>query len=210
MSEAIVSLENEVTNESEQLFRLENLEKIIERGQKAFYETGNALKTINEKELYKEQYSSFETYCQERWGMTSRNANYLMTAADIMNNLKENNCSQLPVNEYQIRALKSLEPEDQVKVWNEVINNAPNGKITGDLVKEVVKKHQQQKQPIEQQILLTKEAKKIYDALSTLSKCEVGKIREAIFSPSGEELEMPKLIQKVIDSFNNLELELVA
>lgn len=44
---------------------------------------------------------------------------------------------KLPMNERQARALNGLEPDMQVKVWQEVIETAPEGKVTAAIVKAV-------------------------------------------------------------------------
>jgi hypothetical protein len=60
--------------------RLDELEKIIEKGKTTFLEVGNALLAIREEKLYRPQ--TFEQYCLERWNFTDRRARQLMTYAE--------------------------------------------------------------------------------------------------------------------------------
>ncbi|NEP10220.1 MAG: hypothetical protein F6K14_08370 [Symploca sp. SIO2C1] len=136
--------------------------------------------------------------------MTKRRANQLISSALVMENLNGNNCSHiLPANEAQIRFLTSLTSEQQLEVWQKAVETAPNGKPTAKLVKEIAEKYDSDNHD---QVLLSTEAKRISDALSTLSKYEIGQIRETIFSPEGEQLGMPELARKVGEKFNHLEL----
>ena len=61
--------------------RLAELEAIVERGQKTFLEVGRALREIRDGRLYKKNYSTFEEYCQRRWGM-GRSAAYAYMEAE--------------------------------------------------------------------------------------------------------------------------------
>jgi hypothetical protein len=75
----------ELTQE-EQRDRL-HLERIIER---SFYEAGIALKQLRDRRLYRSTHPTFEEYCQDRFGYSSRRQPYLLIeAATIVDNLKE-------------------------------------------------------------------------------------------------------------------------
>jgi hypothetical protein len=74
---------------------LRELESIIERGQQTFLEVGNALREIRDGRLYKKNYSSFEEYCQTRWGWTRRNANYYIEATEYVESQSGKNPSQI-------------------------------------------------------------------------------------------------------------------
>lgn len=194
-------------NPSEQQERVQ-LEAKISQHQQAFDEVGNALIAIRDKRLYRSTHDTFECYCQEQWDMTSRRANQLINAANVMQNLKtnrdENNCSQiLPANEAQIRYLTSLTPEQQREVWQQAVDKSPNGKPTASLVKEIVAPD---RSVSSRKVVLSTSSKKIYEAISVLAKYEVGQMREAVFSFQGEQLGLPKLASKVADSFSLLEL----
>lgn len=61
--------------------RLAELEEVVERGQQTFVEVGLALAEIRENLLYRATYSTFEAYCQDRWGWTSSRARQLIAAS---------------------------------------------------------------------------------------------------------------------------------
>jgi len=60
---------------------LERLEKILERTQADFLLHGRTLLELREKKLYLRDYSTFEGYCQGRWGYGAKRAQQLMKAA---------------------------------------------------------------------------------------------------------------------------------
>jgi hypothetical protein len=102
--------------------RLNQLEEIIERGKETFVEVGLALLEIRDKRLYKESYSSFDSYCRERWGYDRTYAHRLIDAADTAHKM-------LPIgnisSESQARELAPLMKEDEqeaVKVWRDLKN----------------------------------------------------------------------------------------
>jgi hypothetical protein len=57
------------------------LEAIIEQGQKTFLKVGNALLEIRDARLYRDEQSTFEDYCEIRWGLGVRRAQQIMLAA---------------------------------------------------------------------------------------------------------------------------------
>jgi hypothetical protein len=116
---------------------LENLEIVIERGLNTFVDVGEALLTIRDERLYRQEYSTFEDYCQTRWNIARRTAYQLIDAAKVVENVR--NCAQiLPLNESQARPLTSLDPETQIKVWQEAVDTAPEGNITARHIQQVV------------------------------------------------------------------------
>lgn len=118
--------------------RLIECERVIERGLNTFVEVGAALLEIRDSRLYKDNYSTFEDYCRERWGMERRRVYQLMDAAGVVENVK--NFSHLPTRESHVAPLVGLSPELQTQVWQQVIETAPEGKITGAFVQETVEK----------------------------------------------------------------------
>jgi phage N-6-adenine-methyltransferase len=114
-------------------------ERVIEHGLNTFVEVGAALLKIRDNRLYKDNYPTFEDYCRERWGMDKRYANYQIAAAQVIGNLGTI-VPTLPANEAQVRPLTNLPPEQQVQVWQQVVDTAPAGKITAAFVQETVEK----------------------------------------------------------------------
>lgn len=200
--------------------KLAQLERQIAKEQQAFYRVGKALKTIRDERLYlSSSHSNFETYCKEKWDMGKRKANYLIKAAETVNHLKKhfcpdgNNCSQipLPINESQIRELAKLSPEEQIKIWEQIVNKVnEKEKLTANLVNGAIaeyKKPNNSSEPPTALLALTPEAKKISEAISTLSQYNVGQIRQAIFSFEGEQINLPELAKNLIEKFQKIELD---
>lgn len=134
--------------------QLAECEAVIEEGLRTFVDVGNALLTIRDKRLYRDEYGTFEAYCQERWGWTRQHANRTIAAAEIVRNLEpmgsisgpvtfqnsQYRVTVCPTSERQIRSLTSLEPEQQREIWALAVETAPEGKVTGAHVQKVVDK----------------------------------------------------------------------
>lgn len=117
--------------------RLAACEAVIEQGMKTVFDVGLALLEIRTSRLYRETFSTFEDYCNERWRFTRMRASQLIAAAGVFENV--NNCLQpAPANEAQVRPLVQLEPEQQREAWQQAVDTAPNGKITAAHVQSVV------------------------------------------------------------------------
>jgi regulator of replication initiation timing len=120
--------------------RLTQLESIVEQGLQTFYEVGKALEEIRDQKLSRETERTFEAYCRNKWNIAKRTAYQLIDAAQVMENLAEIEGSK-PTNERQVRPLAKLDPELQIKIWEEALELATNGKPTGASVKRLVDKH---------------------------------------------------------------------
>jgi hypothetical protein len=116
--------------------RLQEFETTIERGLQTFYEVGYALAEIREQRLYRAEYGTFEDYCVERWKMRRAQANRLITASEVMENLDP--IGSKPTNEAQTRPLAKLPAEEQGPAWEEAVERS-GGKPTARHVEEVVK-----------------------------------------------------------------------
>jgi len=130
--------------------RFDQLEAVIERGLKAFYEVGKALTEIRDDQLYKEKgYSNFRKYCEQRWGLKKSHAYRAIKAAEVFDNLvtslkvspigDNSHPKILPTNEAQIRPLTRLQPNLQREAWLQAVENSPHGKITAKDVQKVAK-----------------------------------------------------------------------
>jgi hypothetical protein len=83
---------------------LAHLEGVIERGLQTFIEVGEALLRIREERLYREAgYSSFEAYCQQRWGHRRAWADRHITAVRKVAELDPTGST--PASEWQARQL---------------------------------------------------------------------------------------------------------
>lgn len=119
---------------------LQQLETVIEHGLQTFYEVGQALLDIKERELYKE-FGTFEDYCERRWGLNARYLRRIRAATEIRQNIIESGpIGPLPETEGQTRPLSQLtEPEQQVAAWQIAVESAANGRITSRHVEAAVK-----------------------------------------------------------------------
>jgi hypothetical protein len=107
----------------DELRRLKECERVIERGLATFYEVGNALAEIRESQLYRISYATFEDYCREKWDMSRFYAHRLIDAAQVVENLLP--IGNIPLNEAQARELSPYEAEVQKAVWHVALNTAP-------------------------------------------------------------------------------------
>ncbi|MBE9047693.1 hypothetical protein IQ255_25375 [Pleurocapsales cyanobacterium LEGE 10410] len=78
---------NNVLSQAEQEER-DSLESTV---QQAFFIAGKALKTLRDKRLYRETHATFESYVRDRFDYTRRAADYLILAAQVVENLKAAN-----------------------------------------------------------------------------------------------------------------------
>ena len=118
--------------------RLAELEEIIEKGLKTFTHVGKSLIEIRDSKLYKEEYSTFNSYCKERWGMVKTQANRLISASNVVDNLTPMGVI-LPTNERQVRPMTKLEPEQQAVAWDKAVEVSEGNVPTAKVVQEVVK-----------------------------------------------------------------------
>jgi len=122
--------------------RLDELELVINKNMRAFYEIGTALKEIRDSRLYKDVlgYDTFEDYCRERWDFGRHYANYQIGATQVLENLQDGNhgYQTFPTSERQARPLTRLSPPLQIEAWTKVIDTAPDGKVTAVHVSRVV------------------------------------------------------------------------
>ena len=51
---------------------------------------------INAFHLYRETHRTFKEYRKERWGFTKTYANNLIGGANVVININDNNCCQIP------------------------------------------------------------------------------------------------------------------
>lgn len=113
----------------------ENIQQALEAGAAA----EQALIEIREKRLYREQYSTFEEYCEKRWKKGGRRIRQLMDFAEVKADIVQAGAASLPVNERQARALKQLPSGQRPQAWGEAVSTAGPGKQpTGKQVAAVV------------------------------------------------------------------------
>lgn len=111
---------------------LVELEAIVEKGRGTFIEVGLALTRIRDARLYKSTHSSWEKYCQHRWGWGRNYADKLARSAAVAAELAE--AGTIVPNEALARQLVSVPPEERAAVLAEAHELAQGGKPTAKLV----------------------------------------------------------------------------
>jgi hypothetical protein len=98
----------------------ERLEKVVEAGKQTFVAVGLALTEIRDRKLYRRDYSTFEAYCQDRWGWSRQRGSQLIQAAAVVEALPEK-MSTVVDNERVARELAKLPVPQQKAVIKEAI-----------------------------------------------------------------------------------------
>lgn len=111
---------------------------------------GGALRFIEATKMYRSQYATFEEYCLDRWGFDLADVESVMRCADIYMYLADvvpgevqhqeeaSRRDLIPWNEYQLRPFVGMDEDQQLQLWIEVVETAPEGDITPKHVKEVL------------------------------------------------------------------------
>jgi hypothetical protein len=126
--------------------RLAELEQVVDRGLQTFLEVGQALREIRDSRLYREDYSTFEAYLDERWGMSRSRGYRLIDAAAVAELVSP--MGDIP-NERQARELVPLldQPDDLVAVVREL--RAEYGdRITAEKTRIAVGEHLRREQQL--------------------------------------------------------------
>lgn len=110
--------------------RLRVKESAIERGAN---EVAKALAAIRDERLYRADYSTFEAYCRERWGMTRQHANRQIVAAEVAAALEPIG-STIP--ESQARELADLRDNpEQLRAVYQQAHDATGGSVTAAAIR---------------------------------------------------------------------------
>jgi hypothetical protein len=115
--------------------RLAALEAIIERSPKSFVDVGEALAEIRGERMYLDSSSSFEEYCQARWGFSRIRAHQLIDAARMASTMVSSHLAA-PTNERQARELGKVPEAEREQVWRETLERT-GGKPTAAAIREV-------------------------------------------------------------------------
>jgi hypothetical protein len=108
---------------------LDQAEHKIARGLKSFLEVGMALKEIKDKRLYRQEYNTFQEYCDKRWELSRPRAYELCAASQVVADLSAMaDIRLLPENERQARPLTWLkEAKHRKRAWEMALNAAKAG-----------------------------------------------------------------------------------
>jgi len=143
--------------------RRAELEDVITRSVKNFYDLGLALREIQQFRLYRDTHETFADYCKDMWEIARCRAYQMIDAARVVDYIKEvaqdfsptgdkkmskildkNNFIPrwLPQNDHQARALLPYKdnPEAIKTIVAEAVQTAPNGKVTASHLKKTAKR----------------------------------------------------------------------
>jgi site-specific DNA-methyltransferase (adenine-specific) len=93
---------------------LADLESIVEKHLKAFFEVGKALLRIRDEKLYLPEYDNFDDYCLIRWKFRRQHGYRLIEAAKVVDTLREvtDDVWEVVTSESQLRPLTKLDQVD--------------------------------------------------------------------------------------------------
>jgi len=122
----------------------DDLEKAIEKGLSGFVKVGRALETIRDRRLYREEFSSFEDYLQERWKISRSYAYRQIEAARVAEVVSPIGDTRAPATESVTRELAPLkaEPEQARQAWQEAVQEH-GPKPTAKQVREAVRRRKE-------------------------------------------------------------------
>lgn len=82
---------------------------------------GKALLTIRDKRLYRADYSTFEEYCQDKWGYTRQRGYQLIEAWETLDSLPKS-CQPMVDNERVARELSKIPPRKREAVLEKIVD----------------------------------------------------------------------------------------
>jgi hypothetical protein len=126
-------------------FRL--CEQVISRHKQALIETADALRTIRDKRLYRDEFKTFENYCQERWGFNKDRASQLITAKVVLDSLPKEVITKVSIqNERQIRAISQISGKSLPEVLKKA---SENGRLSAAKIEAAAREVEASKPDIE-------------------------------------------------------------
>jgi hypothetical protein len=117
---------------------LTEAEAKIEAGLQTFYDVGNALAQIRDRQLYRESHPSFQAYADQRWGIGKSYTSRLIGAAGTINNLIDAGMDRLPDSERHTRPMLALPAQAQRLAWGLVLDQVGTGKVNTTMVEAAV------------------------------------------------------------------------
>jgi hypothetical protein len=156
LTEVIQTEENkpaeQVETLSEQLTRCENQVKMglgmMKQGVSAI---GKALEEIVESKLYRLKKETFEIFCPEYFGISSKQAYDYIGAYHDLEHIKAfspigDKALPLPTNESQTRSIRNLSPEKKAEIYNTAVQESGGKTPTAAKIKEVADRDKPKKQ----------------------------------------------------------------
>ena len=120
--------------------RLEVCEGTIQTVWQSFVDVGLALAEIRDGRLYRNNFTSFEHYCERRWEFKRGKADYLISAARICRRIAETPGLPQPDRESQLRPLLAVSLEDAEMAWQYAVQFCCGRPVTARIVKRAVQK----------------------------------------------------------------------
>jgi hypothetical protein len=157
----------------EEAAELVKLEEVIRSGWTTFLEVGKALIRVRDGKLYKDEYASFEIYCQTKLGFSRPYAYNLIGSAEVSSQLSSIGDKEIkPVNEAQCRELISVPKEKRKEAWKKAVVEADGKPLTAKIIHEAVasfKPHKKNKQSKPKKVMNLKPALKLLDDIEGLA-----------------------------------------
>lgn len=116
--------------------RYEVLKERIRRWWDDRLKIGEALREIQASKLYKDEYGTFEEFCDQEFGLKHSQAYRLIEAADVKDSLKSSPMGEKIVNERQARALAPVPAEQREEV---ITKASASGSVTAKAITEAAK-----------------------------------------------------------------------
>ena len=126
---------------------LSELEGTIARHKESFFKVGFALQEIRDSRLYRDNYSTFDAYLKNRWGLARSYASRLIMAAEAgeklltIVNSPTGKIEIAPLRETQVRAIKNLPEADRLTVWRKGVElsggTQPTERTLRELAREI-------------------------------------------------------------------------
>jgi hypothetical protein len=105
------------------------LEKIVQKGVKSFLEVGKALLQIHSRKLYREKYTSWEGYLEERWNLSRSHGYRLVHAGEVAENLSHaRDTIEMPGR--LVEQLAKLPPDEQRRIFAQAQAAAPASPVS--------------------------------------------------------------------------------
>lgn len=114
--------------------QLEECETVIERGMRTFMEVGQALAKVRDERLYRDEYATFEVYCERRWNLSRTRAYAAIDAANVVSRIRDIGAPE-PQNQGQAEALSGLEPETAAEVMRDA-HEHNDGRVTATAIRD--------------------------------------------------------------------------
>lgn len=118
--------------------------QVVKSGLVAFVEAGKALKTIRDKQLYRQAFETFEAWAENELNLSGRRVLQIIESAETYENLKFVS-TVTPKYEAQVRPLAGLTPTSQVEAWSEAVAAAAPAEPSGVEVKAAADKRRKNK-----------------------------------------------------------------